>query len=95
MAELKPCEECRYFKDCSVHMTDSVWDRAYERRQGRDCWTSAELRECPFCGGTATVFRQGNSYRQWHILCECGGRVGFFLTEQEAIEVWNRRVGDG
>lgn len=54
---------------------------------------SKELKPCPFCGGEAALFEQ-NCDRPWHVLCYCGGRVGWFETKQEAIEAWNRRVAN-
>lgn len=55
-----------------------------------------ELRPCPFCGGEAKLVRANNS---WHkvICCKCTGSAGSWrtVTRQEAIEAWNRRVGDG
>ncbi len=53
-----------------------------------------ELRNCPFCGGGATLWKDYTADRPYHILCECGGGVGYFLTKEEAIDTWNSRVGD-
>ena len=53
-----------------------------------------KLRNCPFCGGEATLWNEYPAYRPWHILCGCGGRVGYFRTKEEAVAAWNRRVGD-
>ena len=56
----------------------------------------AELKPCPFCGDNeATLWKQYPADRPWHILCGCGGRVGYFVTKEEAIEAWNRRAEDG
>ena len=54
-----------------------------------------ELKPCPFCGGKATLFKHYPAYRPWHIVCECGGRVGFFKTKEEAVEAWEMRWSDG
>jgi Lar family restriction alleviation protein len=58
-----------------------------------------ELKPCPFCGGEATLWKiretDGPYYRPYHILCGCGGRVGWFEEKKEAIDAWNRRVNDG
>ena len=51
-----------------------------------------ELKPCPFCGAKATLWREGGVDRPYHILCGCGGRVGWFETREEAIEAWNRRT---
>lgn len=53
-----------------------------------------ELKPCPFCGGDAILLRTLGADRPFHILCGCGGRVGWFETEQEAIEAWERRATD-
>ena len=53
-----------------------------------------ELKPCPFCGGDATLWREGGVDRPYHILCGCGGRVGWFETREEAIAAWNRRVNE-
>ena len=55
-----------------------------------------KLRECPFCGGEAFVWR--TSHRTW-IECENYNvdthRVAFSSTyEKEVIEAWNRRAGE-
>ncbi len=53
----------------------------------------AELRECPFCGGEASVYSDG--WRVWFgVSCMCGQHTNDFRTEQEAIEAWNRRAND-
>lgn len=59
------------------------------------------LKECPFCGGVATVFY--SIYRYEDTLetaqieyrahcCDCGARTSDFLDEQNAINAWNKRV---
>lgn len=70
----------------------------------------AELKPCPFCNGYAKIdikresAGMDGSYVNWIIHCEkCGAMLsypadGFYgrkaLTEDEAIEAWNRRVGE-
>ena len=70
-----------------------------------------ELKPCPFCNGHAKINTKhksagmDGSYVNWIIYCEkCGAMLsrpadGFYgrkaLTEDEAIESWNRRAMDG
>lgn len=51
-----------------------------------------ELKPCPFCGGEAHIHR----HERFGVECdECGMGLGCIKnTEKEAIEAWNRRVGD-
>lgn len=51
-----------------------------------------ELKPCPFCGGKATLWEDVGADRPFNVLCGCGGRVGWFETEEETIDAWNRRV---
>lgn len=58
-----------------------------------------ELKPCPFCGGTPTIYE--NKFNLRHILygvCCYGDHhtasVGYFDTEEEAAEEWNRCVGE-
>ena len=56
---------------------------------------SIDLKPCPFCGSkTPTLIESMGDYRPFHILCGCGGRVGWFKTAKECIEAWNRRAND-
>ena len=58
-----------------------------------------ELKPCPFCGGEAE-FRKENG--RFFVSCE-NGRCNVIVEtmtsaswcEHDAIEAWNRRVGDG
>lgn len=66
-------------------------------KKAMDDWEttrSPNLKPCPFCGGEATLWQDLGADRQFHILCGCGGRVGWFEAEEEAIEAWNRRADD-
>ena len=54
-----------------------------------------ELKPCPFCGGKATLWQDMGADRPFNILCGCGGRVGWFETEKETIDAWNRRADNG
>ena len=56
----------------------------------------SELQPCPFCGGDGEV-QCGASCRFW-VQCKDGCDVcphtRLFDTKQEAVDVWNRRVGE-
>lgn len=59
-----------------------------------------KLRECPFCGGMdqhieidrRLYFDYGPLY---NVVCLCGASSHKCLSEQKAIEAWNRRFGEG
>ena len=53
-----------------------------------------ELKACPFCGGNAEILNY--SATEWLVHCPvCGGMVERWReTKKDAIEQWNRRVGD-
>lgn len=53
-----------------------------------------ELKQCPFCGGEAKIgyekYWQPRVSRR--IICtKCYSSSGWYSTEEEAIEAWNRR----
>ena len=59
----------------------------------------AELKPCPFCGGTKIKrysFYSSDLHGFAHV-CEINGEVTvkvesrFFKTEEEAVRIWNRR----
>lgn len=57
----------------------------------------SELKKCPFCGGEAKI--RGEKYWQpnvrRNVICtNCFANSGWFKTDEEAIEAWNRRVND-
>lgn len=57
-----------------------------------------ELKPCPHCGGKAKVgcekYWQPRVSRR--IICaKCYSSSGWYSTEEEAIEAWNRRCNDG
>ena len=61
--------------------------------------TNNELKPCPFCGGEAVkkqwfaLFHE--EYTDYTCCCvDCGITTKSCETEQEAIESWNRRVGE-
>ena len=47
-----------------------------------------KLKPCPFCGGTATLFRRFN----WNTMCEvCLANPKGHEDKNEAIKAWNTR----
>ena len=51
-----------------------------------------ELKPCPFCGGDAEITKWHEGY---FVECKkqrCGGTIGAYKTEEEAIEAWNTRA---
>ncbi len=56
---------------------------------------SEKLKPCPFCGSEAFLINEG---KFWAADCEnidcIIRRTRYYITEQEAVEAWNRRVGE-
>ncbi|MEY8367567.1 Lar family restriction alleviation protein [Anaerovoracaceae bacterium 42-11] len=50
-----------------------------------------KLKKCPFCGGEASIIGHSTI---WVYCNECLGQTAAGDTEEEAIEAWNRRVGE-
>jgi Lar family restriction alleviation protein len=50
-----------------------------------------ELKPCPFCGSRKTRL-QGCSYAYWVTCEECEASIGVYITEEKAIEAWNKRA---
>ena len=53
---------------------------------------SNELKSCPFCGSEAEITKWHEGY---FVECRghrCGGTIGAYKTEEEAIEAWNTRA---
>ena len=56
----------------------------------------AELKPCPFCGGSASVLKVDNTW--YEVRCDnCPCNVGrlWFYTRKDATKAWNRRGEDG
>ena len=64
-----------------------------------------KLKPCPFCGSdmiqkiSKTTFRMGEKTQrlygseQWYIICSyCDTRTGYYISEQDAENAWNRRA---
>lgn len=51
------------------------------------------LRECPFCGGKASVLRDIRSHSYFVACLNCGIETArIYHTKESAEKVWNRRV---
>ena len=55
----------------------------------------AELKPCPFCGGTARMAKRGEKVLPWVYCSDCLAETRDYDSVEEAAEAWNRRVGDG
>lgn len=63
-----------------------------------------KLKPCPFCGGEAEIAYTNDNHHQPYIQCKFGvflapkcvaqQRMWEYRTDEEAIEAWNRRVGE-
>lgn len=61
-----------------------------------------DLKPCPFCGGTSIYTERVVAYTMtgclYKVRCGnipyCGVTQSGFYTEAEAIEAWNRRIGE-
>lgn len=57
------------------------------------------LRRCPFCGNkNLTIIDNDEAYTNYSVCCDylkggCGSTSGFRETKEEAIELWNKRIG--
>ena len=52
-----------------------------------------KLKPCPFCGGEVFLDTDGDWYWKWKVECQgCGCDLGYYETEAEATEAWNKRV---
>ena len=59
-----------------------------------------DIKPCPFCGKSDCVkfnWEDDGSYPQVQVICDatkdgCGSSSGFTDNEEEALELWNKRV---
>ena len=63
---------------------------------------AGKLEPCPFCGNEPTIscFKGKDGWRdRYAVICRydeggCGAESGLYHYEAEALEAWNRRVGE-
>jgi Lar family restriction alleviation protein len=53
-----------------------------------------ELKTCPFCGGEAEVWVSDVTDRAIVYCKDCDAQIRIRPNEKEAIEAWNKRVGE-
>ena len=53
-----------------------------------------ELRKCTFCGGEAEMFVSDVTDRAVVYCRGCDAQIQIKTNEEEAIEAWNKRVGE-
>ena len=58
-----------------------------------------ELKDCPFCGEKPSIVEMPFYVHQekethYHVICQCGARMTFCDTAEEATEAWNSRVNN-
>ena len=67
---------------------------------------SREIKACPFCGGEAEYHYRKNNTGYEGFLCfdtehwischgDCGASTAMHEYEQDALDMWNRRAGEG
>lgn len=54
----------------------------------------SELKPCPFCGEIPSLVKWGNEWdvECLSVVCAIVPETGLYLTQEEAIEAWNRRA---
>lgn len=53
----------------------------------------ADLKSCPFCGGSAFIPKSDSGdLLPWVVCIECGVETEYCETVEKAIEAWNRRA---
>ena len=54
-----------------------------------------ELRHCPFCGGSATIYSTQLNDGDHIVVCnKCGAASAYFYNREQAVRAWDRRVDD-
>jgi Lar family restriction alleviation protein len=81
-------------KSSADEMYESAVERGIEKKWASHC---PEMMECPHCGGEAKLVEGdpwGHDY--FAVQCdECGAMSDYYDRPSFAIQVWNRRDGEG
>ena len=87
--ELKYAFSKMNLKEDDYYGIAQIIDEAIER----ECLDSGGLKSCPFCGGEAEHYHEGEWGIMYWIACkECGASSDSHAYEQESIDAWNRRT---
>ena len=86
------CQICEVFIENFKTKQQAI--EAWNLRTTREYSQNEKLKECPFCGSNAKVFHSV-IHTIFHVKCvneiTCGAELGYFSSEQEAIDSWNER----
>ena len=55
----------------------------------------SDSKKCPFCGGEAKICHMQTDNMAMVACNGCHAHSALFLTEEEAVDAWNRRDNDG
>jgi Lar family restriction alleviation protein len=96
------CEDTPMLAEARLHqiLGEDAKKWRFEPRVIKDVQVSigtSELQSCPFCGEAIAIkIEHGSPHYPWsnhRVRCKsCFAASGWFGTEEEAIEAWNRRT---
>lgn len=88
------CNNCKWYEQWTGVCFNPNCDVYLEFiNENFTCGVWEGLKSCPFCGADGVIREYDN--KTFVASCKnCGIELLYFETEQEAIEAWNRRVGD-
>lgn len=94
-----PFQELRYTNGCGCNIGDITQQHIDLVQKWSD--EHPDIKPCPFCGKSDCVEfnweESDDSYPQVQVICDatkggCGSSSGFKDTEEEVLELWNKRV---
>ena len=53
-----------------------------------------KLEPCPFCGCVAILREDEGSYKVFCLGANCDAQYGWCASKEQAVNGWNRRVGE-